>query len=85
MKNTELISILKNAVTAGAEKALAACGGFGAGMTKAAAYRLYGRSNIDRWLRENLIEIHHKHFDPAKLAQVAAASNRATYLPVAER
>ena len=85
MRTKELITTLRLATTAGAEKALAACGGLTAGISKAAAYRQYGRANIDRWLRENLIEFNNKHFDRNKLAQVAAASNRVTYLPVAER
>jgi hypothetical protein len=85
MRTTELIASLKNAANAGAEKALAACGNLPAAITKAAAYRQYGRANIDRWLQENLIDFTNKYFDRAKLAQVAAASNRVTYLPVAER
>ena len=85
MRITELIATLKTTANAGAEKALAVCELLPAGITKAAAYRQYGRSNIDRWLQENLIEFTNKHFDRKKLAQVAAASNRVTYLPVAER
>ena len=85
MRIEELVTILRSATTAGAEKALAACGGLPAGITKAAAYRQYGRANIDRWLREDLIAFTNKHFDRKKLAQVAAASNRVTYLSVAER
>lgn len=85
MRTKELITTLRLATTAGADKALADCGGLSGGITKAAAYRQYGRANIDRWLQEGLIEFSNKHFDRAKLAQVAAASNRLTYLPVAER
>ena len=60
-------------------------------MTKADAYRLYGRSNVDRWLREGLISIGHPtetsqiFFDRSELEAVAASSNRITYLPVADR
>jgi hypothetical protein len=85
MRSNELISILRNAIEQGAEKALAACGALPDRITKAAAYRLYGRTNVDRWLQEGLIGINNKFFDRKKLAQVAAASNRITYLPVAER
>ena len=85
MRITELIAILKITANAGADKALARCGNLPDGITKAAAYRQYGRTNIDRWLRENLIEFTNKHFDRARLAQIAAASNRVTYLQVAER
>lgn len=85
MRITELIATLKTTANAGAEKALAAYGSLPTTITKAAAYRQYGRTNIDRWLKENLIKSTNKHFDRAKLTQIAAASNRVTYLPVAER
>lgn len=85
MRITELTPILKNAAKAGAEKALAQCGGLPDRITKAEAYRLYGRSNVDRWLREGLLQISDKHFDRVKLERVAAASNRITYLSAKER
>ena len=85
MKINELTSILKIAAKAGAEKALAGCGGLPDGISKAEAYRLYGRANVDRWLREGLLEVSNKNLDRVKLERVAAASNRRTYLPVTER
>ena len=85
MRITELIATLKTTANSGAEKALAVCGSLPADITKAAAYRQYGRTNIDRWLKENLIAFTNKHFDRQKLSQIAAASNRVTYLPVVER
>ncbi|MFS2185617.1 hypothetical protein ACCC92_03025 [Mucilaginibacter sp. Mucisp84] len=59
--------------------------------SKSDAYRQYGRSNVDRWIREGLIlpatsgKNSKKMIDRDQLARVAAASNRRTYLPVAER
>jgi hypothetical protein len=85
MRITELTPILRNAAKAGAEKALAQCGALPGGVTKADAYRLYGRGNVDRWLREGLLEVSNKNLDRVKLERVAAASNRRTYLPVTER
>jgi hypothetical protein len=88
----ELSSLLKTAVTAGANKALATCCPSQGRLTKAQAYRRFGRYNVDRWLSEGLIElsslnpaISKKTFDRAKLEAIAASSNRVTYLPVAER
>lgn len=88
----ELSSLLKTAVTAGADKVLATAVPKQPRLTKAQAYRRYGRYNVDRWLIEGLIEaasvnpsISKKTFDCAKLEAIAAASNRVTYLPVAER
>jgi hypothetical protein len=85
MKITELCTILKIAAKAGAEKALAESGGLPEGITKAEAYRLYGRGNVDRWLQEGLILVSNKNIDRTKLERIAAASNRRTYLPVTER
>ena len=85
MKITELSTILKIAAKAGAEKALAGSGALPEGITKAKAYRLYGRGNVDRWLLEGLIQVSNKNIDRVKLERVAAASNRRTYLPVTER
>jgi hypothetical protein len=86
MKLREFITQLKNAVTGGAENALGSYGIQQAACTKAEAYRLYGRSNIDRWLTEGLLIPDSKNrLDKVALAQIAARSNRTTYLPVAER
>lgn len=60
-------------------------------LTKQEAYRIYGRSVVDRWLSEGLIKCttNGKSNKPLMernvLAAVAAASNRITYLPVADR
>ena len=85
MKINELTILLKIAATTGAEKALAGSGGLPDGITKAKAYRLYGRVNVDRWLQEGLIQVSNKNIDRVRLERVAAASNRRTYLPVTER
>ena len=53
--------------------------------SKTQAYQLYGRSTVDRWISEGLIKVNRKKIDRAKLEAVAAASNRRTYLPVADR
>jgi len=85
MKINELTTILKIAAKAGAEKALAGSGALPDGISKAEAYRLYGRGNVDRWLLEGLIQVSNATIDRVKLERVAAASNRRTYLPVTER
>ncbi|NVM66910.1 hypothetical protein FHW88_005228 [Mucilaginibacter sp. SG538B] len=61
-------------------------------LTPAEAYRLYGRTNVDRWVAEGLIRTagisgksSKQNFDRAALERIAAASNRGTYTPVAER
>jgi hypothetical protein len=93
MKPEQFAEILKEAVTTGVQKALHETGILSANLTQAAAYRTYGSSNVDRWLREGLIRYQAtnggtspKHFlDTKSLEAIAASSNRGTYLPVAER
>ncbi len=92
MKLESLSSLMKMAVTAGADKALAASCLLSGKITKSEAYRLYGRNNVDRWRAEGLISLNYlstsiskKTFDRQQLESVAESSNRGTYLPVAER
>jgi len=85
MKLEQIILLLSNAVDDGTKNVLSNSGINQNKLSKSEAYRIYGRSNVDRWLRENLILISDKHFNRSKLEAVAASSNRATYLPVAER
>jgi len=59
-------------------------------VTKARAYRMYGRSVVDRWIAEGLLKPVQRDkrksvLDRAALHRIASKSNRATYLPVVER
>ncbi|MBB5440627.1 hypothetical protein HDC92_004330 [Pedobacter sp. AK017] len=61
-------------------------------LTKAEAYRRFGRSYVDRWIKEGLIVLisangktTKKCIDKNQLEAIAAASNRISYLPVRER
>ena len=92
MKLKELVTLLKNATATGTSKALAECGQLAGQISKAEAYRLYGRGSVDRWISEGLIKPSatigknsSKCLDRKKVEAVAASSNRNTYLPVAER
>ncbi|WP_333577623.1 hypothetical protein [Sphingobacterium sp.] len=90
MKYTELAMLLKNAAEQGTANAIKEEQPVPDRLTKADAYRLYGRSNVDRWLREGLIskqptDTSQIFFDRSELEAVAASSNRITYLPVADR
>jgi hypothetical protein len=85
MKLTELIDLLKNATAEGAGKALLSSGILRDHLSKTEAYKIYGRSTVDRWLSEKLIKISDKKINRFKLEAIAASSNRMTYLPVAER
>ena len=86
MERSELTFLLTRTTAAGAKNALALCENQPDAITKSQAYRLYGRSDVDRWLREGLLVPTTKNrLDKAALARIAARSNRTTYLPVAER
>lgn len=85
MERNELTRLLSRTIAAGATKALTLCDPQPQVISKSLAYRKYGRSNIDRWLAEGLLILTRNRLDKAALAQIAARSNRITYLPVAER
>lgn len=92
MRHSELTSLLKSAVTAGVEKALDENGTLPTHLGKTEAYRLYGRSDVDRWISEKLLSIKmdvarnsKKLIERKQLESVAASSNRITYLPVVDR
>jgi len=87
----ELATLLKNAAEQGTANAIKEERPVPDQLTKADAYRLYGRSNVDRWLREGLIskqptaDTSQIFLDRSELEAVAASNNRITYLPVADR
>jgi len=88
MKQSDLSRLLQFAVLDGADKVILQNKILPDYYTKAQAYRLYGRSNIDRWIGEGLIipaKFSRKCIERTALEHVACSSNRATYLPVAER
>ncbi|EOR95350.1 hypothetical protein ADIARSV_1462 [Arcticibacter svalbardensis MN12-7] len=60
-------------------------------MTKSEAFRLYCRSNVERWIREGLLvptagssSAFRRCMCRIKLEAIAYSSNRISYLPVAE-
>lgn len=92
IKPAELARILLESVSHGTKKVLAETGIEKERISKAEAYRLYGRFQVDRWIAEGLLQpfkgqifISPSGINRKKLAAIAAASNRDTYLPVAER
>jgi len=92
MKLKDLVELLRSAAEQGASNALTEGEQLKCQITKAEAYRIYGRGNVDRWVNEGLINPTHckdnllkKCLDRTKLEAVAASSNRTTYLPSAER
>jgi len=92
MNPAELARILLESVTESTTKVLVENTVLKDRISKADAYRLYGRSQVDRWIAEGLLKPSKKQFfispsciDRKKLEAIAAESNRGTYLPVAER
>jgi hypothetical protein len=92
MRTAEFARILLESVTGGTEKVLSENAIQKSWVSKADAYRLYGRAQVDRWITEGLFKpskgqifISPSGIDREKLEAVSASSNRGTYLPVAER
>lgn len=88
----ELARILLESVTDGTAKVLSENAIQPERISKAEAYRLYGRSQVDRWIAEGLVSFTKSKstnpssgIDRLKLEAVSAASNRGTYQPVADR
>ncbi|TDS17763.1 hypothetical protein [Sphingobacterium paludis] len=91
MRNTitKLSNLFKEAVLQGVENVISEEQLFANMLSKNEAYKVYGRSNVDRWLKEKLISIStigkRGMIDRHKLEQVAACSNRFSYLMTCER
>lgn len=88
----EMFLLVKQAAHNGAETALAENISLSNTITKSEAYRCYGRTNVDRWFQEGLLKPvvtadkkSQKSIDRQKLEAIASASNRITYLTVADR
>ena len=85
MKPNELIGLFTAAAVAGANEVLATERILPEMISKSEACRRYGRANIDRWIAEGLIKPIGTAISRVAVEAVSAASNRMTYLPVAER
>lgn len=92
LSSLELTKLLIHAVELGTSKAIEGEKSIPTLITKMKAYRLYGRSIVNRWLQEGLITLVSnrdsntpKYFSRIELERVSAQSNRTTYLSVEER
>lgn len=92
MEFKALVLLFQAVIREGAQKALSGCDNAPDWLTKTEAYRLHGRSNVDRWFSEGLLKSRECLGKPTKkivnriqLEKIAGCSNRMTYLPVAER
>lgn len=86
----EIVEIMRNAVKVSVLKEVSIYGIRDEHIYKSEAYRRYGRSTVDRWLKENLITFYktfHKKnmLKLAELEKVASKSNRISYLQVFDR
>ena len=92
MKTEELSGLLIGAVKKGAGELLLKDHFSEDFMTKQDAFKLFGRSTVERWIKEKLLipllrdgKVVKKCIERKKLHAIAAKSNRISYLPVAER
>jgi hypothetical protein len=84
MERKQLALLFNQSAIASTRKVLTHCCQLPASFTKRQAYKMYGRSDVDRWIAEGLISSKER-IDRAALERTASQSNRITYLPVAER
>ena len=92
LSQMELSNMLTEAAEMGAKRAYIHLGIIKPYMSKAEAFKMYGRANVERWVKEQLIIPIKDGGNSAKwrlcrirLEMVAKTSNRHTYTPVNER
>lgn len=89
---SEFSLIFQSAVRSGSEKAMSENGLLKDRLSNSEAYRLYGRENVSRWIKEGLVNTQvssantrRTTISRTEIEAVASKSNRISYLPVAER
>ncbi len=92
MSTTDLRALLIEAGEVSSSKILCKIGLIKPFLNKSEAYKQYGRSDIDRWIKERLLNPVRDgsgkvkwRFDRAELDAVSKASNRHTFLNTEER
>ncbi|MGJ1236351.1 MULTISPECIES: hypothetical protein [Sphingobacterium] len=82
----KLAAMLKDAAKLGAQEALVQANIVPGYIAKSKAYKLYGRTNVDRWMREGIVHFH-QDIPNAKclllvtdLAAVAASQSLVQYI-----
>lgn len=87
-----LTALLADAAELGANAVLAKHGVLKPYLSKSDAYRIYGETNVDRWIAERLITARKDgghsakwRIDRQEIEAVAKASNRPSYMLVKER
>ncbi len=82
----ELSKIIADASELGAKRALISTGALKAFLSASQAYKIYGRSNVDRWIKEGLISPQKDgdkntavRLDRMLLESIAASSNRISF------
>jgi hypothetical protein len=84
--------MLSEAAELGATRALAQAGVIKPLVTKAEAYRIYGRANVESWVRAGLIPIHKDgdfntkvRLERIQLEVIAKSNNWKAYIPKEDR
>ncbi|WP_286850689.1 MULTISPECIES: hypothetical protein [Sphingobacterium] len=91
MKVTILSAILENAANNGSERIINELSLTPPFLSLTAAYKMYGRETIRRWISEGLLTTlpfqgkGSKMLDRKQLEVISNKNNRTTYLPVRER
>lgn len=82
----ELKDLMTISSEAGAKKAMIELGHISPTISKAQAYRMYGKGTVDRWIRESLIKPEKDgtnsskmRIDRLEIDRISKASNRASW------
>lgn len=87
---SKLVQMLKISVQKGIKVATKSVGNSSVSLKKSEAYRQFGRTTVDRWIKEGLVTTHltgngETRINKAEIRKVARSSNRITYLEVENR
>jgi len=84
--------MLSEAAELGATRALAQAGVIKPLVTKAEVYRLYGRANVESWVKAGLVEMHKDgdfntkvRLERIRLDVIAKSNNWKAYIPKEDR
>lgn len=86
----DMIDLFNNALRVGVQKETSRFGIIGIYINKTDAYQRYGRTTVDRWIKERLVSNYKTKpkkevLKLAELQEISSKSNRVTYLPSPDR
>lgn len=87
----QLAQMLQNAADLGAQRALTLVGELKPYIKKEEAYKMYGKTAVDRWISEGVVKLRqdepgkHYRIDRVQIASVAMSQNLVQYLSIQKK